>query len=54
MGGRELKEDVQKLQKITGASYEECLNAFVQSFHNFGKALERLRVLSGKISLFDE
>lgn len=54
MGGRELKEDIQKLQKITGLSYKECLNSFIKSGHKFDKALEILNSLSKQESLFNE
>lgn len=46
MGGRELKEDVKKLQSKTGASYDICYEAFVKAAHNLDKAIILVNTLT--------
>lgn len=43
MGGRELKEDILKIQKATNVPYEQCLEAFVLNKHNVDKTIEFLK-----------
>lgn len=52
MGGRELKEDLQKLQKLTGETNEICFKALVYCNPNIQKATEYIKFRNRSI-LFD-
>lgn len=52
MGGRELKEDLQKLQKLTGETNDICFKAFVHYNHDIQKAIEYIKSRGGS-NLFD-
>lgn len=52
MGERELNEDLQKLQKLTGETNNMCFKAFVHCNHDIQKAIEYIKSRGGS-NLFD-
>ena len=43
MGGKELNEDLHKLQKLTGETNDVCFKAFVYCNHDIQKAVEYIK-----------
>lgn len=54
MGGRELKEDLQKLQKLTGESEDFCFKAFIYCNRDIQKAAEYINSLNGSFLNLEE
>ena len=47
MGERELNENLQKLQKLTGETNDMCFKAFVHCNHDIQKAIEYIKSRGG-------